>query len=81
MIDRRSLVVGLLASAFAPSGAGAHHTKPKSSRKLKPRRVSFACARVRGPAGPVVVASSALKGFMAPPSELGLEWNPELYGI
>ena len=41
MIDRRSLVLGLLASAFATSGAGAHHTKPKSSRKLKPRRVSF----------------------------------------
>ncbi|MEP6918892.1 MAG: aconitase family protein, partial [Acidobacteriota bacterium] len=32
-------------------------------------------------ASPAVVASSALLGFMAPPSELGLAWNPEDYGV
>jgi 3-isopropylmalate/(R)-2-methylmalate dehydratase large subunit len=32
-------------------------------------------------ASPAVVAASALLGFMAPPSELGLEWQPETYGI
>ena len=32
-------------------------------------------------ASPAVVASSALLGFMAPPSELGLTWNPEEYGV
>jgi len=32
-------------------------------------------------ASPAVVASSALLGFMAPPSELGLKWNPEEYGV
>jgi len=32
-------------------------------------------------ASPAVVAASALLGYMAPPSELGLSWNPELYGV
>jgi homoaconitase/3-isopropylmalate dehydratase large subunit len=32
-------------------------------------------------ASPAVVAASALLGYMAPPSELGLEWDPERYGI
>jgi 3-isopropylmalate/(R)-2-methylmalate dehydratase large subunit len=32
-------------------------------------------------ASPAVVAASALAGYMAPPSELGLEWDPEKYGI
>jgi 3-isopropylmalate/(R)-2-methylmalate dehydratase large subunit len=32
-------------------------------------------------ASPAVVAASALLGYMAPPSELGLEWEPEKYGI
>ena len=32
-------------------------------------------------ASPAVVAASALMGYMAPPSELGLEWDPEQYGI
>jgi 3-isopropylmalate/(R)-2-methylmalate dehydratase large subunit len=32
-------------------------------------------------ASPAIVAASALAGYMAPPSELGLTWNPELYGI
>jgi len=32
-------------------------------------------------ASPAVVASSALLGYMAPPGELGLEWNPERFGI
>jgi homoaconitase/3-isopropylmalate dehydratase large subunit len=32
-------------------------------------------------ASPAVVAASALLGFMAPPSELGLIWNPEAYGV
>ncbi len=32
-------------------------------------------------ASPAVVAASALLGFMAPPSELGLEWQPETYGV
>ena len=31
-------------------------------------------------ASPAVVAASALVGYMAPPSELGLKWKPELYG-
>ncbi|HSG00779.1 MAG TPA: aconitase family protein, partial [Vicinamibacterales bacterium] len=31
-------------------------------------------------ASPAVVAASALVGYMAPPSELGLEWKPEEYG-
>jgi len=30
-------------------------------------------------ASPMVVAASALLGYMAPPSELGLEWDPERY--
>ena len=32
-------------------------------------------------ASPVVVAASALVGYMAPPSELGLKWNPEEFGV
>ncbi len=32
-------------------------------------------------ASPVVVAASALVGYMAPPSELGLSWEPEVYGV
>ena len=32
-------------------------------------------------ASPAVVASSALLGYMAPPSELQLSWKPELYGL
>ena len=32
-------------------------------------------------ASPAIVAASALVGYMAPPSELGLEWDPGLYGI
>jgi 3-isopropylmalate/(R)-2-methylmalate dehydratase large subunit len=32
-------------------------------------------------ASPAVVAASALLGFMAPPSELGLEWDPEKFGV
>jgi 3-isopropylmalate/(R)-2-methylmalate dehydratase large subunit len=32
-------------------------------------------------ASPAVVAASALAGYMAPPSELGLEWDSERYGI
>ncbi len=32
-------------------------------------------------ASPAVVAASALIGYMAPPSELGLEWDPEIYGV
>jgi len=32
-------------------------------------------------ASPAVVAASALLGYMAPPSELGLEWKPEQYGV
>jgi 3-isopropylmalate/(R)-2-methylmalate dehydratase large subunit len=32
-------------------------------------------------ASPAVVASSALVGYMAPPGELGLEWDPETFGI
>jgi 3-isopropylmalate/(R)-2-methylmalate dehydratase large subunit len=32
-------------------------------------------------ASPAVVAASALAGYMAPPSELGLEWKPEQYGV
>jgi 3-isopropylmalate/(R)-2-methylmalate dehydratase large subunit len=31
-------------------------------------------------ASPAVVASSALLGFMGPPSELGLAWEPERFG-
>ncbi|MCC7179010.1 MAG: hypothetical protein IT177_11525 [Acidobacteria bacterium] len=32
-------------------------------------------------ASPSVVAASALAGYMAPPSELGLWWDPERYGV
>jgi 3-isopropylmalate/(R)-2-methylmalate dehydratase large subunit len=32
-------------------------------------------------ASPAVVAASALAGYMAPPGELGLDWDPELYGV
>jgi len=32
-------------------------------------------------ASPAVVAASALVGYMAPPSELGLTWDPEVFGI
>jgi 3-isopropylmalate/(R)-2-methylmalate dehydratase large subunit len=32
-------------------------------------------------ASPAVVAASALAGYMAPPSELGLRWDAESYGI
>ncbi len=32
-------------------------------------------------ASPAVVAASALLGYMAPPSELGLQWDPEEYGV
>ena len=32
-------------------------------------------------ASPAIVAASALVGYMAPPSELGLEWDADLYGI
>jgi 3-isopropylmalate/(R)-2-methylmalate dehydratase large subunit len=32
-------------------------------------------------ASPAVVAASALLGYMGPPSELGLRWEPEKYGI
>jgi len=32
-------------------------------------------------ASPAVVASSALLGYMAPPDELGLTWNPDEFGV
>jgi 3-isopropylmalate/(R)-2-methylmalate dehydratase large subunit len=32
-------------------------------------------------ASPAVVAASALVGYMAPPSELGLVWNPDEFGV
>jgi len=32
-------------------------------------------------ASPAVVAASALVGYMAPPRELGLTWNPEEFGV
>ena len=32
-------------------------------------------------ASPAVVAASALLGYMGPPSELGLRWDPEVFGI
>jgi 3-isopropylmalate/(R)-2-methylmalate dehydratase large subunit len=32
-------------------------------------------------ASPVVVAASALLGYMAPPGELGLAWDPEEFGV
>ena len=32
-------------------------------------------------ASPAVVAASALAGYMAPPSELGLKWNPHEFGV
>ncbi len=32
-------------------------------------------------ASPVVVAASALIGYMAPPSELGLKWNADEFGV
>jgi 3-isopropylmalate/(R)-2-methylmalate dehydratase large subunit len=32
-------------------------------------------------ASPAVVAASALLGYMAPPTELGLAWKPEVYAV
>jgi 3-isopropylmalate/(R)-2-methylmalate dehydratase large subunit len=32
-------------------------------------------------ASPAVVAASALVGYMAPPSELGLQWDPNEFGV
>ena len=32
-------------------------------------------------ASPSVVAASALAGYMAPPTELGLLWDPDKYGV
>jgi len=32
-------------------------------------------------ASPAVVAASALLGYMAPPDELGLKWEPERFGV
>jgi homoaconitase/3-isopropylmalate dehydratase large subunit len=32
-------------------------------------------------ASPAIVAASALAGYMAPPGELGLQWDAELYGV
>jgi 3-isopropylmalate/(R)-2-methylmalate dehydratase large subunit len=32
-------------------------------------------------ASPAVVAASALAGYMAPPDELGIEWDPEVFGV
>ena len=32
-------------------------------------------------ASPAIVAASALAGYMAPPSALGLTWDAEVYGI
>jgi 3-isopropylmalate/(R)-2-methylmalate dehydratase large subunit len=32
-------------------------------------------------ASPAVVAASALVGYMAPPGELGLRWNPQEFGV
>src|SRR2546427_1752437 len=32
-------------------------------------------------ASPPVVAASALAGYMAPPSEIGLRWNPEWFAV
>ena len=32
-------------------------------------------------ASPAVVAASALVGYMAPPGELGLKWEPARFGV
>jgi 3-isopropylmalate/(R)-2-methylmalate dehydratase large subunit len=32
-------------------------------------------------ASPAVVAASALAGYIAPPEELGLRWDPDLFGV
>jgi 3-isopropylmalate/(R)-2-methylmalate dehydratase large subunit len=32
-------------------------------------------------ASPAIVAASALAGYMAPPSELGLTWDADIYGV
>jgi 3-isopropylmalate/(R)-2-methylmalate dehydratase large subunit len=32
-------------------------------------------------ASPAVVAASALLGYMGPPSELGLKWEPDVFGV
>jgi 3-isopropylmalate/(R)-2-methylmalate dehydratase large subunit len=32
-------------------------------------------------ASPAVVAASALAGYMAPPSELGIAWDPAIFGV
>ena len=53
----------------------------RSRRSIATGRTAWAsAARATSPAPPIV-AASALAGYMAPPSELGLTWDPELYGI
>jgi len=32
-------------------------------------------------ASPAVVAASAMLGYMAPPSELGISWDPSVFGV
>jgi 3-isopropylmalate/(R)-2-methylmalate dehydratase large subunit len=32
-------------------------------------------------ASPAIVAASALAGYMAPPGELGLRWDPDVFGV
>jgi homoaconitase/3-isopropylmalate dehydratase large subunit len=32
-------------------------------------------------ASPAVVAASALLGYIAPPDELGLQWEPDRFGV
>jgi hypothetical protein len=42
---------------------------------------SHGCGRRGYLASPSVVAASAMLGYMAPPSELGLHWDAEAFAV
>ena len=53
----------------------------RSPRSIATGRTGWASAAKAILASPAVVAASALVGYMAPPGELGLTWNPEEFGV
>ncbi len=67
------------ASARAPTRSP--KASARSRRSIATGRTAWASAAKAISPSPSVVAASALVGYMAPPSELGLEWDPEKYGV
>ena len=63
---------GSLAGSRAGAAVVAHH---------EPQLLALPTGGEGYLASPAVVAASALVGYMAPPSELGLQWEPEKYGL